>query len=314
MKGKKLVAGLLSVIVSFSLTSNFAFAAVTGPSAGSGNSGYHYAQLDDLSKIIYDGIDELDLQTGTDEYNLVGNGLDGSSLPGNAELNKAMNAARYAYYADHPELFYVNFPKLALRITQDRAGNKYVYIGSGRNASYLVDSFADEAEVKNAVAEFDARVAEIAAGAKAVTAEEGESLQAAQVEYVHNEIINHVSYRLEDTAAIGNAPFLGTPYGVLVKKQGVCEGYARAFKTVMDELGINCILVQGVHQYDGEVAVEHMWNYVEITDHTAAAAARTGGRWYAVDATLDDPDLPITSKAEKEVERDQYSNKFVTYG
>lgn len=300
MKVKKLVAGLLSAVMVLSLTVNPAFA------APSEDGGYHYSQLDSLAKTVYDGIGQIDLTTGTDEYDLAQHPAALSAS--GRELNRAMNAARYAYYADHPEVFYVNFPKLTLRTTQDSSGNKHIYIGSGRNANYLIDAFADKAAVDDAIAEFDARVAELARGAEAVTAEDGKSLQAAQIKYVHNEIITNVSYRLEDTAAYGNASLLGTPYGVLVKKQGVCEGYARAFKAVMDELGINCILVQGVHQYDGELAVNHMWNYVEITD---SAAARAGGRWYAVDATLDDPEIPIVSTS---VEYNKYHNNFEQYG
>lgn len=307
MKAKKWMAGVLSFVMLFDLAGNFASAAAADLAAGDVADGYHYDQLNDLARTIYDGIGAMDLSAGTAEYDLVGHGLDGAALPGNTQLTQAMNAARYAYYADHPELFYVDFPKLSLRTTQDQSGSKHVYIGSGRNAGYLVEGFSDADDVAAAVTEFDARVDELVAGAQAVTAAEGESLQAAQIKYVHNEIIDHVSYRLEDTAALGNAPLLGTPYGVLVKKQGVCEGYARAFKTVMDRLGIRCILVQGVHQYDGELAVNHMWNYVEITDDTRA---RAGGKWYGVDATLDDPEVPV----DKAVEYDQYHNHFDVYG
>lgn len=300
MKARKLIAGLLSALMIFSLTGNFALV-----SAAAEQTGYHYDQLDALAKTVYNGIGQIDLTTGTAEYDLA---QDLAVVPSNTELNRAMNAARYAYYADHPEVFYVSFPKLTLRTTQDASGNRHIYIGSGRNANYFIDAFANKADVDAAIAEFDARVAELADGAEAVTAEDGQSLQAAQIKYVHNEIIKNVSYRLEDTAAYGNASLLGTPYGVLVKKQGVCEGYARAFKAVMDELGINCILVQGVHQYDGELAVNHMWNYVEITD---SAAARAGGKWYAVDATLDDPEIPIVSTS---VEHNKYHNNFEQYG
>lgn len=306
MKAKKWMAGVLSFVMLFDLTGNFASAAAADLAAADVADGYHYDQLDDLAKTIYLGMGEMDLRSGTDEYDLVGNGLDGTALPGSAQLTQAMNAARYAYYADHPELFYVDFPKLTLRTTQDQAGGKHVYIGSGRNADYLVEGFSGADEVAAAVTEFDARVDELVAGAQAVTAVEGESLQAARIKYVHNEIIDHVAYHMEDTAALGNAPLLGTPYGVLVKKQGVCEGYARAFKVVMDRLGIRCILVQGVHRYDGELAVNHMWNYVEITD----TAARTGGKWYAVDATLNDPEVPV----DEAVEYDQYHNHFDVYG
>ena len=40
----------------------------------------------------------------------------------------------------------------------------------------------------------------------------------------------------------GNEGFLGTPYGALVKKQAVCEGYARALKIILDKIGINGLL------------------------------------------------------------------------
>ena len=300
MKAKKFIAAILAAVMVLGMSGNFAFAAETE----NGSGGYHYEQLDATAKVIYAGIGKMDLASGTDEYDIVNDF--GFALSG-SELNRAMNAARYAYYADHPEMFYVNFSKLTLRTTQGTDG-KHIYIGSGRNASYLVDAFADKTAVTAAVNAFDARVNAIVDGANSVTVAEGESLQAAQIKYVHNEMINNVSYRLEDTAAEGNASLLGTPYGVLVKKQGVCEGYARAFKTVMDKLGINCILVQGVHQYDGELAVNHMWNYVEITDGTAS---RAGGRWYAVDATLDDPEVPVAVAAN---EYDSYHNRFDKYG
>lgn len=308
-----------------------------------GNS-YHYDQLTELGKKIYDGMVAMsqkeDFKAGTASYDLVSEGgVAASSLPSNAELNKAMYAARYAFYADHPEIFYVDFSKLAMRTTQGNDG-KHVTIGSGRNANYLNEGFKNQQAVEYAVEEFDSRVNEIAEGANALTEPLNGSLQAAKVKYVHKEINENVTYRLEDFAYPGdsldsatmkdkngdvfkNAPLLGTPYGVLVRKQGVCEGYARAFKTVMDKLGINCILVQGAHQYSGEVAVAHMWNYVEITDSNTdgsgaakmRAAKTIGGKWYAVDATLDDPEIPVVKKPEGTIDEidaecKEYENTF----
>ena len=123
MKTKKLISGLLAAIMLVSLMGNFAFAATSEPDV---SYGYHYIQLSHLGRIIYDGIDSMNLMTGTDEYDLVGNGLNSASLPSNTELNQAMNAARYAYYADHPQVFYVDFPKLTLRSTQGADGGKHV--------------------------------------------------------------------------------------------------------------------------------------------------------------------------------------------
>lgn len=318
------------------------------PTDINGNS-YHYDQLTDLGKKIYEGMVAMskkeDFKAGTASYDLVSEGgVVASSLPSNAELNKAMYAARYAFYADHPEIFWVDFSKLAMRTTQGNDG-KHVTIGSGRNANYLNEGFKNKQAVEYAVEEFNSRVNEIAEGANALAEPLNGSLQAAKVKYVHKEINENVTYRLEDFAYPGdsldsatmkdkngdvfnNAPLLGTPYGVLVRKQGVCEGYARAFKTVMDKLGINCILVQGAHQYSGEVAVAHMWNYVEITDSNTdgsgaakmrvakmRAAKTIGGKWYAVDATLDDPEIPVVKKPEGTVDEidaecKEYENTF----
>lgn len=62
------------------------------------------------------------------------------------------------------------------------------------------------------------------------------------------------------------------PYGVMVNKKAVCEGYARTFQMLCNSVGIRCINIIGTS--DGEL---HMWNAVVL-----------GGDWYNVDATWDD--------------------------
>ena len=63
------------------------------------------------------------------------------------------------------------------------------------------------------------------------------------------------------------------PYGALVNKKAVCQGYAWAFMIFMDILGIENQLITGTA--DG---VGHMWNMV-----------RLDGEWYHVDVTWNDP-------------------------
>ena len=59
----------------------------------------------------------------------------------------------------------------------------------------------------------------------------------------------------------------------------VCEGYARAFQVLCNELNIPCVLVDGeARTYSGDQPEDHMWNYVQIDDG-----------WYAVDVTWNDP-------------------------
>lgn len=326
MVKKRFMAGVLAVLMCFSIAPFAQPAPVVfaEDQTVSSINQFHYEQLDVTAKQIYDGLYQMYetglLRTGDADYDLAKNGQFSQAecealSKDTKKLNDAMNAARYAFYADYPEVFYVNFPKLNVRPTKDSDGNYHIYLGSGRYADYYLDGFTDKTQVDKAVTAFDARVKEIAEGARKVTVSGNKNLQVEQIRYVHNEIINHVSYRMEDTCFEGNdelesnASYLGTPYGTLVKKQGVCEGYARAFKAVMDELGINSILVQGVHQYDSEVAVSHMWNYVELTDISEKGRS-LGGKWYAVDLTQDDPETFIVP--EKELV--DYTQHFDAYG
>ena len=59
----------------------------------------------------------------------------------------------------------------------------------------------------------------------------------------------------------------------------VCEGYARAFQVLCNELEIPCVLVDGpaISKLNAQ-SESHMWNYVQIN-----------GGWYAVDVTWNDP-------------------------
>lgn len=250
---------------------------------------YYYEQLPEEAKGFYDAMYNMYVQgilkTGTGDYDLVKNGhvtsgqLEGYAN-GNTTLLSYMGAARDAFYADYPEIFYVDFSYLSLRVT--KKGSEYcAYLGPGRSDNYFVSGFTSEKEVDAAIAEYDARMNGIVEGAKKLTAEEGKSVAQQQVKYVHDEIIWHTSYRLEDTCKKENIGHIRTAYGALVKGESLCEGYARAVKAVLDKLGIPCVLVQGGFQNTSDDIELHMWNYVQIENE-----------WYGLDATMDDPIPP----------------------
>lgn len=60
-------------------------------------------------------------------------------------------------------------------------------------------------------------------------------------------------------------------YGALVNGDAVCQGYALAFKLLLDEMGINTVITSSD-------PMNHAWNLVELD-----------GEWYHVDVTWDDP-------------------------
>ncbi len=302
MKLKKLLIIFLLVTlfvaqISWLTLSDFVYAAESQETGK-----FHYDQLEPEAQIIYNALlhmyDNGILKTGNQSYDLVQNGHFTEEQvkeyeKGSSNLSSAMEAARYAFYADYPEVFYVNFQKLSIRITKDAQNKYHANLGSGRFANYYTDGFTSQEQVEQAISEFNDCVNEIVQKVNDIEVEANKNKIVQQIKLVHNEIIYNTGYRLESDCEEGNEGFLGTPYGALVKKQAVCEGYARAFKTILDKVGINNILVQGTHQSDGAAAVPHMWNYVQIEKETLARSSEKV--WYAVDATLDDPFLRDTT-------------------
>lgn len=270
--------------------------------------GYYFEQLSDKEKTCYQAIADMYAQgifkTGNGSYDLADNSYVTQDeikayLNGNMDLPDAVGAARDAFLADHPEIFYVDFNRFTMRITTGNDGKYHANLGSGRNGDYYVQGFSSVQDVDAAIATFNSKVDAIVQGAKAITepatstiaenpASPGEyptdfvettlSVNARRVQYVHDELINHTSYRLEDACQPQNVGHVRTAYGALIKGESVCEGYAEALKVVLDKLGIPCILVSGIYRHSETVSELHMWNYVQVD-----------GEWYAVDATMDDP-------------------------
>ncbi len=248
--------------------------------ANTNASRYYYSQLKGDAKIIYDAMYEMYVQgifkTGTQEYDLVEKGHMTSEQAARYETDKdellrQYGAARDAFYADYPDIFYVDFSNLS--VSMSKSGDVYkVVLGIGRTENYFVEGFADTQQVERAEKEQDARISEIVKGAKGNSSSVRE-----QVAYVYNAIIDNTEYRLDTNCDAGNAGHVRTSYGALVKVQSLCEGYARAVKTVLDAMGINSVLVQGNYRAPDGSDNLHMWNYVQID-----------GKWYGVDATAGD--------------------------
>lgn len=87
--------------------------------------------------------------------------------------------------------------------------------------------------------------------------------------YIHDYIAENCSY-IES-----GRDYIETAFGCLVEKNANCEGYAKAFKYLCDNMDIPCIVVVGITS-DG---ANHAWNQVQLN-----------GVWYNVDVTWDDCD------------------------
>ncbi len=93
------------------------------------------------------------------------------------------------------------------------------------------------------------------------------------IKIVHDYLVDNLQY---DTSI--SKKNIYNIYGAMVNKECVCEGYARSFKYLMDELKIPCILVIGKATNSENRTENHAWNYVQLNNN-----------WYAIDCTWDDP-------------------------
>lgn len=265
-----------------------------GTAIAKGDSGiYFYDQLSDLSKKFYDALGEMhangSFKNGKCEYDLVENGvltqsdISGYVSDGKIDVPVAFGSARDAYYMDHPELFYTDIFKVS--VNAGRQGEGYIaYLGNGRLSSFYADGFNNVNDVNTAIQAFEEKIDGIVNTAKALPSSKE------QIEFVNEWLTNsdNVVYDqdLYDNrdGGVNASAFSFTAYGALVNGRAVCSGYSRAFKVIMDKLGIPCVLVSGYGVSKTGYA-NHEWNYVQLD-----------GKYYAVDTTWNSADEKSTTK------------------
>ena len=238
-------------------------------SKGFSKNRYFYSQLDDNAKKIYDAVmnNTEKMKSGTATIK-----IDGSvskilkERDGQAILTQEFQSAWDAISMDNPELFYIDIAKVNLIIKKFSYVNRVEYelYISPQTDSYLKSNFSSSDDVNNALNEIKNKKDSI------IGTFTGSDYEKALK--VHDYIINNMEY------AADNYDSCYDIYGALIEGRGVCESYAEAYKYLMDELDIPCILVCGNATNDNQETENHEWNYVELD-----------GKWYAVDCTWDDP-------------------------
>lgn len=316
MKLKKIIAVMLIAVVILSNFVVISYAITNQDNAEdtmeeANKNKWYYNQIsnktDDISKIATTLYKELEKMYETEwlivslEYEVtdkfsqpqLGNYL----LKDDSELQKAMSIAKFAFSADYPEVYYVDFTKLAIRLEQQGQGTKaeyHAYIGAVDGNSYYTENIVmdysekdevnDIMDVATVINDFDSEADNIINNKPTQGTKADEEYSRELIKYVHDEIIRIAEYKTQETATntvidgkkIDNRAHLNSPYGVLVRNEGSALGYARTFKAILDRLGLTSILVQGTYNQEEQVA-NHVWNYVQI-----------GEDWYVVDCTLDE--------------------------
>ena len=90
---------------------------------------------------------------------------------------------------------------------------------------------------------------------------------------LHDYIAKHTSYDYNNYQNDTVPSESYTPYGILIKGTGVCEGFAQTMRLLLSKVGIECIFVSGT-----AAGAPHAWNIVKIA-----------GAYYQLDLTWDDP-------------------------
>lgn len=240
------------------------------------NNKYFYSQLNNYQKIIYNALDKNkeNMKTGTYEINL---GTEFSSLlseeDGIKTLGDYYQTAVEAYTYDNPDVFYIDFQKLYLNTeTTTRTTNKgitktyKVLINTGNNVNYLKEGFTTE-KIKEALNQMEL--------IKSYFIQNKSESNYQNIKNIHDYLVESIDY--DESISEQNIYDI---YGALINKKCVCEGYAKAFKYLLDGINIPCIIVSGEGTNSQGNTENHAWNYVQLNEN-----------WYAVDCTWDDPIL-----------------------
>jgi len=196
--------------------------------------------MDAVAAAIYKGLQNKAVKVDLKNFELAYNDTN----------RKLLLNAYYAVVNDHPELYYV------------RTAYGISYIKNGNITAITPKYYTDMDD-----AAFHAAVEK----AKTVVTEDMDDMQKAIA--IHEYLVLTCEYDKERLASgSANVPKESyNAYGVLVGNIAVCQGYALAFKYLMNEYGIACYIVTSDTS-------NHAWNMVQLN-----------GKYYQLDATWDDP-------------------------
>lgn len=235
-----------------------------------GDSFYYYEMLDPVAMEIYDVM----LMVAKDPVSEGNYGVMMTDLdPESDEYFYEMLCAYFALTYDHPELFWlysasestISFYSEAMSMN----GLYLVYYGLTEPfTEYAAQMTAFNRAAQDFLSAIDTRVSDYEI-----------------VRQIHDRLIDLVTY---DNYVLDHFDQEGqnlahTAYGALVaNSQGqshfaVCDGYSLAFEYLLQQCGIECVVVAGNAGSTEADAAGHAWNLV-----------RLDGEWYEVDATWDD--------------------------
>lgn len=233
---------------------------------------YLYSQLGENGKIIYEKLYENkeNLKTGTYTIQFENTFYDILSQEnGSDKLQEEYQTAIEAFTYDNPDVFYIDVTKMYINIEtiQKIFSTKYnVYINSAKDPTYLLDGFASKEQI-------DQCESQVIAVKNQILNQIAGKNDIEKMRYIHDYLVDTIEY--DQTFGEKN---IYNIYGALVSKTCVCEGYAKASQYLLNEAGLENIIITGTATNSDGKTENHAWNYVNIDE-----------KWYAIDTTWDDP-------------------------
>lgn len=188
-------------------------------------------------------------------------------------LKQGLLAVQDSIDVSQYEIFPEEFETIYKQVVDENPELFYVKGGYGYDAHttvsnvyphYELDRMSDaglteaqRSEIKQRQAALEQVVGEIVAQVDASWTELQKAL------FLHDYLATHAQY---DTTYTGY-----DAYTILVKGTGVCEAYTRAYRLLLNRVGIASGIVRSQN-------LDHVWNLVRIA-----------GSWYHIDVTWDDP-------------------------
>jgi len=166
--------------------------------------------------------------------------------------------------ADHPELFYASAEWTTFCYGKGFAEIHFAY-GFSKLESWKLERKLKQQAVRLA------QMARNACGNDKVQ----------QIKYLYHYLVTHISYA-EDTLKHGKEQELyriHSAVGALLDGSAVCDGIARGFKLILDELGIENRLIRRAIREDMEF--DHEWNMVLIQEEFLHIDVTWEVNWYS---------------------------------
>ena len=188
---------------------------------------------------------------------------------GSDKLQEEYQTAIEAFTYDNPDVFYIDVTKMYINIEtiQKIFSTKYnVYINSAKDPTYLLDGFTSKEQI-------DQCESQVIAVKNQILNQIAGKNDIEKMRYIHDYLVDTIEY---DQKFVEKNIY--NIYGALVSKTCVCEGYAKASQYLLNEAGLENIIITGTATNSDGKTENHAWNYVNIDE-----------KWYAIDTTWDDP-------------------------